>query len=266
MKKIALFLYGLVLFITSSCNNTIVIDDFESGTFNKWKIEGNAFGSFPAEGRYAGPKEIEGVLGRYLASSFHGGENSEGQLTSEEFKIKRDYINFLMGGGSQPGTYIELLVEGNSIYISYPPDESEGLEWFTWEVKEYKGRKATIRIVDNQTGPGGYILVDQIEMDNSQKGERIHEYELPFDIFRKYLLFPIEENAEETNLYIKAEGEVVSPVFKIKLAQRKVDYWISMDMEKYWGQNISLLLENVKKSDLGYRLIKQSDTPDMESN
>ena len=43
-----------------------------------------------------------GYLGDQLANSFHGGDGSRGTLTSPEFTITKDYLNFLVGGGNHP--------------------------------------------------------------------------------------------------------------------------------------------------------------------
>ena len=38
----------------------------------------------------------------------------------------------------------------------------EELEWDSWEVRDLKGQKATIEIVDLATGPWGHINIDDV--------------------------------------------------------------------------------------------------------
>ena len=160
-----------VLTLTACQQNTddIIIEDFESGTYANWTVEGDAFGATPATGSYTGQQPVTGFEGKHLANSFNNGDDSRGALTSKEFTIERDYINFLIGGGTHPDTYIELLVEGKSVLQSRSLYETETLQWLTWDVKAYKNKKATIRIVDNQRGGWGHILIDQNEQNNTQK-------------------------------------------------------------------------------------------------
>ena len=92
------------MLLMSCSSQDIMIDDFESGTFDKWKVEGEAFGSTPAKGSYPGQQDIKDFQGNYLANSFNGGDDSRGTLLSKDFTIERNYINFLLGGGMHSDT------------------------------------------------------------------------------------------------------------------------------------------------------------------
>lgn len=72
-------------------------------------LRGEAFGNNPVSGAYSGQLEVTGFNGAFLANSFNNGDDSKGILTFREFKIERDYINFLLGSGMHDSTYIELL-------------------------------------------------------------------------------------------------------------------------------------------------------------
>jgi hypothetical protein len=110
-------LFVSICLLGCSSPSDIIIDDFESGTFDKWTVEGEAFGTSPSPGSYPGQHEIANFEGTYLVNSFNGGDDSRGTLTSSEFTIERDYINFLLAGGMHPDTYMELVIDGNSIFI-----------------------------------------------------------------------------------------------------------------------------------------------------
>ncbi|MFF5184984.1 GH32 C-terminal domain-containing protein [Streptomyces sp. NPDC000345] len=84
-----------------------VMQDFESGSFGDWTATGTAFGSAPATGAVDWQSQVTGFEGKAFANSFHGGDASTGTLTSSEFTVTSDYINFKVGGGNhpyQPGT------------------------------------------------------------------------------------------------------------------------------------------------------------------
>lgn len=251
--------YLAFLLMTACSSKDIVVEDFESGTFDKWSVEGDAFGAIPTTGAYPGQQEVKGFEGKYLANSYNGGDDSRGTITSSEFTIERNFINFLLGGGMHSDTFIELLIGGSSVYVSRPIVESETLEWATWDVQAYKGQKAVVRIVDNQEGPWGHILVDQIEMSNREKSNFWQNHKLTFDINKKYLLVPIEERVAESHLYLEVDGNTVGPQLNIRLAQTKVDYWMPINVEQYKGKQLSLVFAYVTKGDIGYSQIKQSD-------
>lgn len=259
----------LFLLITSlfACSKKpIVIEDFENNSFYNWVVEGKAFGENPAKGPVVGQQEISGFEGAYFANSFHGGDGEIGKLISSEFTIERDYINFLIGGGMKDSTYIELLVEGESVYVSHSVVESETLHWMTWDVKDYLKKKAVICIVDNQKGGWGHILVDQIEMSNQLKSNVLTNYKLSFNVTQKYLLLPIENTGMESKIQIFVDGKQQSHYLRIRIAQNKIDCWIPILIEQFKGKELTMLFQHVNKLDIGYSQIKQSSKFDFNYN
>lgn len=266
MKTLLKISFVLSLFILIGCTSRdIIIADFESGSFDGWDVEGDAFGTAPATGNLPGQQDVQGYEGKGLANSYHGGDDSRGVMVSSEFTIERDYINFLLGGGRHADTYIELVVGGNSLYLSRSVVESETLQWMTWDVKAYKGKKAHIRIVDNQRGGWGHILVDQIVMSDKEKSTFMVDYQLSVDVKHKYLLVPVEADGPESVIVMEANG-VKSPKMYIRVAQTKTDYWVPIDVEKYKGRKVTLTFEHVKKTDRGFSQIEQSDSFEFDYN
>jgi non-lysosomal glucosylceramidase len=140
-----------------------IFADFESGSYGNWKKTGTAFGDKPASGTLQNQQPVTGFGGKYLVNSFAGGDGSVGTLTSPEFTIKRDYINFKIGGGNHPGkTCINLLVDGKVVRTATGKN-NEKLESDWWEVSDFDGDKARIEIVDREKGGWGHINVDDIE-------------------------------------------------------------------------------------------------------
>ena len=58
---------------------TSVFEDFENG-YDKWKVEGEAFGREPAKGTFPNQQPVTGFKGKGLVNSFIGGDNSTGKL------------------------------------------------------------------------------------------------------------------------------------------------------------------------------------------
>jgi non-lysosomal glucosylceramidase len=140
-----------------------VFEDFESGTYGKWKKTGTAFGDAPATGTLPGQQPVTGFGGKYLVNTFRGGDASTGTLTSPEFTVRRPFLNFRIGGGSHPGkTCLNLLVDGKVVRTATGKDR-ERLEWASWDVSEFHGRQAVLEIVDRDTGGWGHINIDDIQ-------------------------------------------------------------------------------------------------------
>lgn len=139
-----------------------VISDFETTTYSGWTTEGTAFGAGPASGSLSGQMSVGGYLGNRLCNSYNGGDGTIGKLTSSVFTISKNCINFLIGGGNNPGgTCINLVVDG-TVVQSTTGANTETLKWAGWNVSQWKGKQAYIEIVDNSTGSWGHITIDNI--------------------------------------------------------------------------------------------------------
>jgi uncharacterized protein (DUF608 family) len=139
----------------------ILFEDFENG-YDKWKVEGDAFGKEPVHGTLPNQNPVSGFLGKGLVNSYLGGDDTTGKLTSQPFTIERRFIRFLVAGGHFANTQIRLLVDGKVVCATSGKD-TEQLEPATWDVGPFQGQTAHIEIVDEQQGGWGHINVDQIE-------------------------------------------------------------------------------------------------------
>src|SRR5438876_9932529 len=81
----------------------ILLGDFEGKDYGDWKTTGEAFGPGPARGTLPNQMPVSGYLGEGLVNTYFKGDDSEGTLTSPEFKLARKHVNFLIGGGKHPG-------------------------------------------------------------------------------------------------------------------------------------------------------------------
>ncbi|MFZ5831079.1 MAG: GH116 family glycosyl hydrolase [Planctomycetota bacterium] len=154
---------------TQEPREPIVLADFEGQDYGEWEVEGKAFGDRPARGRLGGQQPVEGFAGKGLVNTFFGGDKTRGKLTSPEFEIDRPWISFLIGGGNHTGkTCVYLLVGGKPVRTAEGPNR-ERLDWRNWDVRDLKGKRARIEIVDAESGPWGHINVDQIELGDSPR-------------------------------------------------------------------------------------------------
>ncbi len=220
----------------------IVIADFEGKDYGDWKVEGEAFGPGPAQGTLPGQMPVSGYLGHGLVNSFFKGDGTTGTLTSPPIKIERRYLNFLIGGGKYPGeTCLDLLIDGQVVRTATGPNDkpggSERLSWQSWEVGEFLGKSATLRVVDRRTGGWGHINVDQI----TESDESLQEVEKTVEITvqKRYLNFPVKSGAEMRRMSVRfADGTVRD--FEIELALGEPDFWVFMDVSAFQGQTATI--------------------------
>jgi uncharacterized protein (DUF608 family) len=142
----------------------IVFEDFEHG-YDKWKVEGEAFGKEPAHGTLPFQNPVTGFLGKGLVNSYVGGDDKTGRLTSQPFVIERRFIRFLVGGGHHAKTQIRLVLDGKVVRATSGKDNEQLLPAM-WDVGVFQGQTTHIEIVDEQQGGWGHINVDQIEFSD----------------------------------------------------------------------------------------------------
>lgn len=162
---------------SSGCwgDDDILINDFEAPDYGDWRVEGEAFGEGPAVANVRPRNKVTGHEGTRLVNTFLGGDAPVGILTSPEFTIERNYISFLIGAGNHEGkTCMNLLVDGKVVRSAFGPalknqDGQEVMDWASWNVRELKGKKATLQIVDAHTGGWGHINIDHIVQTNAPR-------------------------------------------------------------------------------------------------
>jgi len=239
----------------------IVIADFEGATYGGWTVEGQAFGSRPTKGTLPDQMQVSGFEGKGLVNSYHGGDDSTGTLTSPAFSIQRSYINFLIGGGKNPGkTCMNLIVDGKVVRAATGPNDrpggSEALVWQSWDVSDLSGKQARIQIVDRQTGGWGHINVDHIFLSNEKMmSERTRE----IVCHKRYLNLPVKKGAAKRRMAVLIDGEIVRE-FEIELADGDPDFWVFLDIRDFEGKKATLRVNALGRDSEGLTSIVQADT------
>jgi uncharacterized protein (DUF608 family) len=142
----------------------LLFEDFEHG-YDKWQVEGRAFGPKPARGTLPNQQRVSGFVGQGLVNTYFEGDVTTGRLVSPAFKVERHYLRFLIGGGSHANTQARLIVD-NQVVRSAAGRDVEQLLPVSWDIREFAGKEARIEIVDENTSPWGHINVDQIEFSD----------------------------------------------------------------------------------------------------
>jgi hypothetical protein len=152
---------------------TEVFADFESGNYDGWTIEGDAFGTAPATDALF-PGKIRGFTGRGFLCSLHPrkGNAATCKAISKEFTIEKPFLTFKIGGGNHPNqACLNLIVDGKIVRTA-TGNGTATLSESSFDVSNLIGRKAHIEIVDaTDSADRGYIMVDDIQFADVPRAE-----------------------------------------------------------------------------------------------
>lgn len=150
-----------------STPNHEVFEDFESGNYANWTLEGTCFGEAPAKGTLPGQQPVTGYKGEHLVNTFLHGDDTTGRAVSKPFTIKHRYVHLLVGGGDFPGETCVNFKIGDAVIHTANGRNEERLKPVVWNVADHLGKEAVIEIVDNRKGGWGHINVDHIVFSDS---------------------------------------------------------------------------------------------------
>ncbi len=139
--------------------------DFEGPTLDGWTLDGPAVQNAMSDGARNGQRTVMGFEGQRLFNTYQDAyaDSSVGVATSPVFTVDSREIRFRVGGGSSAQIAVELRVDGRVVRSAHGLD-SEILHAVVWNVTQWRGRSAVLRIRDGATGAWGHILVDSVAM------------------------------------------------------------------------------------------------------
>jgi fructan beta-fructosidase len=151
---------------------------FDGPDYARWTATGTAFGDGPADKTLPNQMPVTGFTGRGFATSYHGGDDATGTLTSPPFVLERSHLNFLIGGGDRPGEACLDLLLGDKVVRTatgrgVTRDNAEGLSAANWDVSDLIGQTVRIQILDRATGSWGHINADDIVQSDTAAGPTI---------------------------------------------------------------------------------------------
>lgn len=242
----------------------ILVADFEAANYGAWEVTGEAFGPGPAKGALPGQMAVAGYKGERLVNSFFHGDDSTGTLTSPPIKLERDYLVFRIGGGGfAEKTCLQLRV-GNTVVRAATgpntqPGGSEDLEEEAWDIREWKGKMATIEVLDLAKGGWGHINVDHIvQTDTKPATANVGKRERVFTVEKNRLVIPIRNGVKPTEILLEVDGKVVRR-YDAELALRpgEVDWHAYLTIGEYGGRPAKV--SAARATEEGFGLIHQAD-------
>ncbi|XP_022809923.1 uncharacterized protein LOC111346933 [Stylophora pistillata] len=95
----------------------------------------------------------------------NGPDVPQGTLTSPCFRIVGKNISFLIGGGCDLGNVRAELIVDNQVVRNETGNCSETMFRKSWDVKEFIGQYAQVRLLDESSGGYGHINFDDLKGD-----------------------------------------------------------------------------------------------------
>ena len=209
----------------------VVLADFEQPTYGAWVATGTAFGPGPAQGTLPDQNPVSGYDGSGLVNSYYGTDTSTGILTSPLFVITKPYLDFLSGGGNNPGQTCMNLIVSNVIVATATGADSETLTPVQWNVSAYLGQTATLQIVDSATGSWGHILIDEITLSDTAFPSLSRTMLLTNNLIN----LPAKNGAAMKRVTVTVGGNPVRD-FNIELADGTPDWWAFVDVSAFSHQ------------------------------
>ena len=138
--------------------------DFEQGTLANWTASGEAFRDQPVRGDAPSTRKREASLheGEYWIGGYEKhGDAPTGTLSSAAFEVSAPFASFLIGGGSDPATRVELLREGTEQpFFTASAANYESMQRVVVDLSAELGRRIFIRLVDEARGGWGHLNFD----------------------------------------------------------------------------------------------------------
>ena len=149
---------------------------------SNWTLDGTAFNNQPTygnnpsgrnykfESNHKGDWWIGTFENRPSSSEPFGGQQGDGpqgSLTSPSFQITGKLLTFLIGAGcrgyTSPNIRAELIVDGVVVRKETPTECDGAMKEKSWNVTDYAGKHAQLRLIDYSSGFWGHINFDHLQ-------------------------------------------------------------------------------------------------------
>ena len=150
--------------------------DFEAGNYDGWTVKGTAFGKQPATvgtvPKYQGKLKAkgQGFVNSHASAKgeLNERDDQKGKLTSPEFTVDRDYLNFLVGGGNNAKlVHVGLVIDGELVVKTAGKDSNE-MNRTSFDLRSHAGKQVRIVIDDQASGGWGNIGADHFVLSDTK--------------------------------------------------------------------------------------------------
>ncbi len=186
--------------------------DFETGTLKDWTADGPAFENQPIEGDLVAvrrPDMKSDHQGKYWVGTYEQtGDAPQGTLTSATFTVTHPWATFLVAGGSEQGTAVELVrADTEKAFFRATGDVTETLKRVLVDLKEHQGKPIYIRVIDDLAGGWGHVNFDDFRFHAQKPTFPVRSVAAAPDVYAHNGLTPEEA----------AKAMTVPPGFSVSL-------------------------------------------------
>ncbi|MDR6416601.1 GH32 C-terminal domain-containing protein [Pseudarthrobacter sulfonivorans] len=147
------------------------------------------------------------AIGTHVINTFEsngGGDEKQGTLISPAFTITKNNLSMLVGGGNRSNDpnqtlAVQLLVNGE-IKRSVAGENAGALNWKAWDVAEFRGQQAQIRVVDQATGGWGHLTLDHVMQTDAPAVPRSDETTVNLEVGGQVVRTATGSNSEALDL------------------------------------------------------------------
>ena len=229
-----------------------VYEDFEGADYGDWTTTGTAFGDGPAAGTLPGQQTVSGFEGDRLVNSFIDFDSSQGTLTSPTFRVTRDYINLLVGGGAH--AHNPEAGDGTP-----PPGELLGGFESTYEAEGWQptGDFAGTQPFRGGEGRMGEQIVDTFFGPNGNNGDPLTGKIVSpeFEITRDYVNFMVaggrHTGETRTSVDLVVDGQVVRSAGGRETGNLN---WVAWNVEDLIGRTAQIEIVDLNTGGWGHIL------------
>jgi len=146
---------------------------FESGTLRGWTAVGSAFEGQPIRGDTVverKPKAKSAHRGEFWIGGFEVlGDEPQGTLTSDPIAVTEPWATFLLGGGKDRRTRVEILAaDDGRVLCSASGDDAENMQPVLVDLRAQVGKAIRIRLVDESSAGWGHVNFDDFQFHHTQ--------------------------------------------------------------------------------------------------
>ncbi|CAN5361405.1 hypothetical protein BH23VER1_BH23VER1_07060 [soil metagenome] len=139
---------------------------FESGTLDGWTATGTAWEGLPVKGNTVTPRRGDMAsehVGEFWAGGYEPGHSDapQGTLTSDPFEVTHPFASFLVGGGNQRETRVEIVrADSGQTVHSASGEMRENLAPSLVDLSAHLGEQIQIKVIDESSGHWGHVNYD----------------------------------------------------------------------------------------------------------
>ena len=244
-----------------------ILADFEKSLDGWTVIDGDSapFANGPSQEPLKNHRELFGYQGKGFLTTCRPSNKTVVDLQSPEFEIDRDYLSFLLGGGREwRKLRLQLIVDGKVVRKRTPRYWSMALLRDAWDVKEFRGKRAHLKLSDQLAGRWGYLVLDDVRLTDTDARQKPGKRTLKLE--KKNLYLPIDRKAPMHRVYIKIGGKTVRKFDASLSGSADATTFTSYtDLSNYQGQDVTIETGPTQDGEAKLDLISQGDLlPDEE--